>query len=82
MKIVIRWRVVHPAKKNPISYGPSVIFEEVVNDRRDRIRSCSLEAWPSMKERLAENGYEFEQLPDVEESSRPEPAKRVRRTRR
>jgi len=79
VKIVVRWRVVHP----PSGEGrdPSVIFEEVVDGRRDRIQSCLLKTWPSIRSRLEESGVTFEQLPDAKELPRVESTKPRRKQR-
>lgn len=81
MNVVVRWRIVHPAKKGPkISCSSSVVFEELVDGVRDRVRSCGLDVWPSLKSKLEDSGVEFEQLPDVEEPPCP-PAKSYRSRR-
>jgi hypothetical protein len=76
MKVVIRWRVVHPAEEGPkISCRSYVMFEEIVDGHRDRIRSCPINVWPSMRAKIAENDVTFEQVPDIREPTLPDLSK-------
>jgi len=79
MKVIIRWRVVHPAKTGPkVSCRPYVLFEEIVNDVREVVRSCPLDVWPSIQEKHTE--ATFERMPDLKEPILPEPSPKRRRT--
>jgi len=80
VNIVVRWRIVHPADNGEkISCCSYVLFEEIIDGVRDRIRSCPVEVWPSMRSKIEGDGVVFNQLPDTMEPPRPEGPKKTKR---